>query len=90
MAAVLDRAPAAVAAGRARGLRRRSPRSGGLLAAMVEHSVAIVLATAFLGPFVIVLLTALMSDGQALSGQLWPHPFRWSNFGEVLARDNIL
>ena len=28
-------------------------------------------------------LTALMTDGQALSPDLWPHPFQWSNFVDV-------
>jgi multiple sugar transport system permease protein len=90
MTAALDQARTAVAVARPRRTRRRGPRGGGLLTVLVEHSVAIVLASAFLAPFCIVLLTAVMTDGQALSGQLWPHPFRWGNFGEVLARNDIL
>jgi multiple sugar transport system permease protein len=96
MAAVLggqavDEVPSAVAPAHRRRLRpRRGPRASGLMAIVVEHSIAIVLATAFLAPFAIVLLTAVMTDGQALSGHLWPHPFRWSNFGDVFARNSIL
>ena len=28
-------------------------------------------------------LTSLMSNEQALSSNLWPHPFEWGNFAEV-------
>ena len=31
-------------------------------------------------PIVFMILTALMTDQQALSPRLWPHPFVWSNF----------
>ena len=90
MATVAEQTPTAVAAAaRPRSPRRRSARGGGLLAVMVEHSVAVVLAIAFLAPFVIVVLTAMMTDRQALSGNVWPHPFRWANFGDVLARNDI-
>ena len=37
----------------------------------------------FLAPFVFIVLTALMTNDQALSADLWPHPFRWSNFADV-------
>jgi multiple sugar transport system permease protein len=37
----------------------------------------------FLAPLVFIALTALMTDGQALTPALWPHPFQWSNFIEV-------
>jgi multiple sugar transport system permease protein len=32
---------------------------------------------------VFILLTALMTNAQALSPRLWPHPFQWHNFVEV-------
>jgi multiple sugar transport system permease protein len=37
----------------------------------------------FLAPIVFIVLTALMTDQQALSPRLWPHPFQWSNFSTV-------
>jgi multiple sugar transport system permease protein len=37
-------------------------------------------------PFVFVLLTAVMTQQQALSSRLWPHPFQWSNFAEVFTK----
>jgi len=37
----------------------------------------------FLAPFVFIALTALMTNGQALSARLWPHPFAWHNFADV-------
>ena len=43
------------------------------------HSVAIALALLFLGPFVFVALTALMSNDQTLTRDLWPHPIEWHN-----------
>jgi len=54
-----------------------------MLMAVANHSVAIALSIAFLLPFVFIIATALMTNQQALSSSLWPHPFRWSNFGQV-------
>jgi multiple sugar transport system permease protein len=51
--------------------------------AVANHSVAIALSVGFLVPFVFILATALMTTQQALSPSIWPHPFRWSNFGQV-------
>jgi multiple sugar transport system permease protein len=51
--------------------------------AVANHAVAIALSIAFLVPFMFILVTALMSNEQALSQSLWPDPFRWSNFREV-------
>ena len=53
------------------------------LVAVADHSILIVLAIVFLLPIVFIALTALMTDGQALTPSLWPHPFQWSNFVEV-------
>ena len=69
-AVVKRKAPAAV--------RRRR-----FLLAVADHSILIVLAIIFLLPIVFIALTALMTDGQALTPSLWPHPFQWSNFVEV-------
>jgi multiple sugar transport system permease protein len=48
--------------------------------------VLIALAIAFLAPFVFITLTALMTNSQALSSHLWPHPFRLRNFYEVFTK----
>jgi multiple sugar transport system permease protein len=56
-----------------------------LLLSVANHSVAIALSIAFLVPFAFILLTSLMTNQQALSQALWPHPFRWSNYREVFS-----
>ncbi|MFY9580103.1 MAG: carbohydrate ABC transporter permease [Gaiellaceae bacterium] len=43
-------------------------------------------AIAFLAPFVFIALTALMTNNQALSSNLWPHPFAWHNFVTVFTK----
>jgi multiple sugar transport system permease protein len=53
------------------------------LVSVANHSVAIFFAVVFLTPFVFVLLTALMTEPQALSRHLWPNPIQWSNFADV-------
>jgi multiple sugar transport system permease protein len=67
-------------------VRRRPPRSvrrRRFLVAVAEHSLLIAAAIAFLAPFVFITLTALMTNDQALSARLWPHPFAWHNFVTV-------
>jgi multiple sugar transport system permease protein len=54
-----------------------------LLLSVATHSVAIALAIAFLLPFVFIIATSLMTNQQALSPNIWPHPFVWSNFKTV-------
>jgi multiple sugar transport system permease protein len=66
--------------------RRRLPagvRRKRLLLAVANHSLLIAAAVAFLAPFLFITLTALMTNGQALSSRLWPHPFAWHNFVHV-------
>jgi multiple sugar transport system permease protein len=53
------------------------------LVSVGNHAVMIAVATIFLLPVVFIVLTALMTDQQVLSANLWPNPFRWSNFTEV-------
>ena len=53
------------------------------LLAVADHSLLIAAAALFLAPVVFILLTALMTNEQALSARLWPDPFQWSNFTEV-------
>ncbi|HKB94278.1 MAG TPA: carbohydrate ABC transporter permease [Gaiellaceae bacterium] len=67
-------------------VRRRPParvRRKRLLVAVANHSVLVAAALAFLLPFLFITLTALMSNEQALSNHLWPHPFAWHNFHDV-------
>src|SRR6266498_632783 len=54
-----------------------------ILMSVANHSVAIALSLAFLLPFVFIVATALMTNQQALSPNVWPHPFVWSNFNTV-------
>jgi multiple sugar transport system permease protein len=68
--------------------RRRLPahvRRRRLLLAVANHSLLIAAAIAFLAPLLFIGLTALMSDQQALSTRLWPHPFSWHNFTDVFS-----
>jgi multiple sugar transport system permease protein len=72
--------------------RRRAPahvRRRRFLLAVADHSVLIGLAIMFLAPFLFITLTALMSNDQALSPHLWPHPFRWHNFVDVFTKASL-
>ena len=68
--------------------RRRSPRAARRrrLVFIADHALLIALALAFVAPIVFMVLTALMSNDQALSSKLWPQPFEWGNLGEVFRR----
>jgi multiple sugar transport system permease protein len=80
---------AAVRADSAPIVRKKPPpaiRRRRFLVAVANHSLLIAAAIAFLLPFVFITLTALMSDNQALSAKLWPHPFVWSNFTDVFTK----
>jgi multiple sugar transport system permease protein len=72
--------------------RRLSPkaRRKATLVSIGNHSIAIALTVAFLTPFVFVLLTSLMTQQQALTKDLIPHPFVWSNYVEVFRAEPIL
>jgi multiple sugar transport system permease protein len=70
-------------------VRRRPPaavRRKRFLVAVAQHSVLIAAAIAFLAPFVFIVLTSLMTTDQALSANLWPHPFRLQNFADVFTK----
>ena len=67
-------------------VRRKPPaaiRRRRILLSVANHSLLIAVAALFLAPFVFILLTSLMTNNQALSSDLWPHPFRWSNYVDV-------
>ena len=68
--------------------RRTSPQA--LLLGVANHSVLIAAAIAFLAPFVFIAMTALMTNDQALSADLWPHPFRCHNFSDVFTKAPLL
>lgn len=51
-----------------------------------RHAALIAVATMFLAPFFFVLMTALMTDQQAVTPSFWPRPFQWDNFAEVFRR----
>jgi multiple sugar transport system permease protein len=56
-----------------------------LLMAVANHSIAIVISAVFVLPFIFILLTALMTQQQALTTHLWPSPFQWGNFARVFS-----
>jgi multiple sugar transport system permease protein len=67
-------------------VRRQVPRAvrrRRFLLAVANHSILIAASIAVLAPIAFITLTALMTNNQALSSDLWPHPFRWSNFVDV-------
>jgi multiple sugar transport system permease protein len=72
--------------------RRRAPaplRRRRFLVSVAEHSLLIAAAAAFILPVIFVFLTALMTDHQALSTKLWPHPFQWSNYVDVFDKSPL-
>jgi len=74
-------------------VRRKVPRAvrrRRLLVSVAEHSLLIVTALAFIAPVVFITLTALMTSSQALSPELWPKSFEWSNFAEVFHKSPLL
>jgi multiple sugar transport system permease protein len=81
--------PQTAAAPRAALVRRRPPRSvrrRRTLIAIADHSLLIAAAIMFLAPFAFMVMTALMTNDQALSSRLWPKPFHWSNFTDVFTK----
>lgn len=64
-------------------LGRRSLRRRRLLEWVAVHSLAIVAAIFFAGPFFFLVVTAFMPNNQALSGAMWPSHWDWSNFSTV-------
>jgi multiple sugar transport system permease protein len=67
-------------------VRRKPPanvRRRRFLVAVADHSLLIAAAALFIAPVVFIVLTALMTNKQALSPRLWPEPFAWGNFPEV-------
>jgi multiple sugar transport system permease protein len=74
-------------------VRRQLPRAvrrRRFLIAVADHSILIALAIMFLAPFAFIALTSVMSNEQALSSNLWPHPFHWHNFVHVFSSAPLL
>ncbi|MFF4340204.1 carbohydrate ABC transporter permease [Kitasatospora sp. NPDC001540] len=78
LVSALPRKRTAPASAAARAARRRAA-----LQWVAVHSVAIAAALFFLLPFVFVFLTSVMTDRQALTSDLWPHQWQWSNYAKV-------
>ncbi|WP_157247215.1 carbohydrate ABC transporter permease [Nonomuraea typhae] len=74
----------AVRAKPAAGARRRT------LMWIATHALTIAVCIIFLAPMVFVLLTALMTDEQALTSNLWPETWSWSNFAAVFAKSKLV
>jgi multiple sugar transport system permease protein len=60
-----------------------SPQLRARLEWVALHSFAIACALFFILPFVFVALTALMTDEQSLTRDLWPNPFQWHNLADT-------
>ncbi len=60
------------------------------LATIARHAVLIAVATLFVAPFFFILMTALMTNEQAVTPSFIPHPFVWSNFADVFDRIPML
>ncbi|MER6005125.1 carbohydrate ABC transporter permease [Nonomuraea angiospora] len=81
-------APRPVAAhARRDGVRARRRR---VLVWIATHALAVALALMFLAPVAFIALTALMTDQQALTSDLWPHSWNWDNFAVVFEKSMLL
>ncbi|MDX8143669.1 carbohydrate ABC transporter permease [Lentzea sp. BCCO 10_0061] len=62
---------------------RRKRDVGGILNWVATHAIGLALGLMFATPVVFVFLTAVMSDDQAFTSNLWPTEWHWENFVEV-------
>ncbi|WP_248963292.1 carbohydrate ABC transporter permease [Sphaerisporangium perillae] len=85
----LTAAPAR-AAREARPRRHRNHRRRAALGWIATHALAIALSIMFLAPLMFIGLTAVMTDQQALTSQLWPERWEWGNFADIFARAPLL
>lgn len=70
--------------------RTRRPRSRKVLSWIGLHSLATALSVGFIAPIVFMFLTAVMSDQQSLTKNLWPASWHWENFGTVFQKAPML
>ncbi|GLX01653.1 carbohydrate ABC transporter permease [Microtetraspora sp. NBRC 16547] len=68
----------------------RGRRGRATLYWIAKHAVAIALSIMFVGPLVFIVLTAVMSDQQALTSQLWPKTWDWGNFADIFEKAPLL
>jgi multiple sugar transport system permease protein len=74
-------------------VRRRPPRDvawSRFLSWLGVHAIAVAVAIAFIAPIVFILLTAVMTDQQALTPDLWPRVWRWDNYLTVFRAAPLL
>ena len=69
---------------------RQRARRQRTLQGIARHSVLIGVGFVFVSPFVFVIFTALMTRDQALTRAIWPSPFRFHNFYDVLSQQPLL
>jgi len=72
--------------------RRRTAeaRRKSFLTAVANHSLAIALTAAFVLPLFFVVTTSLMTQQQALTHDLIPHPFQWRNYIDIFKEEPLL
>jgi multiple sugar transport system permease protein len=90
MTTTLTPPAATVSAGHDRGPAAARARRRRVLHWIAVHSVAIAVALLFVLPFVFVFLTSVMSDDQAMSGDLWPNSWHWENYKAVFETEGFL
>jgi multiple sugar transport system permease protein len=69
---------------------RRQAKRKRMLNSVARHSLLIAVGIVFLSPFIFVIFTSLMTRDQALTRAIWPHPFRFQNYADVLANEPLL
>jgi multiple sugar transport system permease protein len=62
---------------------KKSRDTRGILTWVATHAIGLVLGLMFATPVLFVFLTAVMSDNQAFTSDLWPREWHWNNFIEV-------
>jgi multiple sugar transport system permease protein len=70
--------------------RPRDHRRRVTLQWIATHALAIALSIMFIGPLVFIGLTAVMTDHQALTQQLWPAQWEWGNFADIFEKAPLL
>jgi multiple sugar transport system permease protein len=81
---------ATAATGPAERTKIRRARRQSVLSVVAERSVLIVIGAMFLAPLIFVLLTAMMTTGQAAGPRLWPSPFHLQNFADVFSQAGLV
>ncbi len=69
---------------------RRKRDTAGFLNWVATHAIGLALGLMFATPVVFVFLTAVMSDNQAFTSDLWPREWHWENFVEVFDKAPLL